>query len=164
MTKTAVLFVCLGNICRSPSAEAVFRRLVEAEGLADVIRCDSAGTSGFHMGDPSDSRMRHFAAKRGIELTSISRQFYPDHDFEAFDWIVGMDESNVADLRRLAGTQQELDCIHLMTDFCTEHKASYVPDPYYGGDEGFEEVLDILEDACGGLFRAVVKSGAIKNS
>lgn len=146
-----ILFVCLGNICRSPAAEGVMTALVQRAGLAGEIRCDSAGTIGYHAGEPADHRMRHSAAQRGYELTSISRKVDPEVDFEKFDLIVAMDDENLRDLRAMDRDQIYAGKMHKMTDFCRRSKASYVPDPYYGGAQGFENVLDILEDACGGL-------------
>ncbi len=116
--------------------------------------CDSAGTSGWHIGDLADNRMRKHAAKRNYKLESIARQFDPEKDFDAFDLIIGMDAQNLIDLRALARNKTDLQKLKLMTNYCTRH-SNYdsVPDPYYGGDEGFELVLDILEDACEGLLK-----------
>jgi len=146
-----LLFVCLGNICRSPSAEAVMKALVEQEGLSEQIICDSAGTIGYHSGNPADARMQSHALKRGYDLTSRSRQFNPEVDFEAFDMIIGMDDQNVLDLQTVDSYKRYQDKIFTMTQFCSEHDETEVPDPYYGGDAGFELVLDLLEDACRGL-------------
>ena len=148
-----VLFVCLGNICRSPSAEAVFNALIEKNGLGNEISCDSAGTATYHAGEQADYRMRQFAKKRGYHLTSISRPVNPDRDFERFDYIVGMDTQNVRDLQRMARNENDRKKISLMTDFASGQKYHSVPDPYSGGDAGFELVLDILEEACTGLIR-----------
>jgi protein-tyrosine phosphatase len=148
-----VLFVCLGNICRSPCAEAVFNALVEKTGLTEVLLCDSAGTAAYHAGDQADYRMKQFAKKRGFFLTSISRPFDPNSDFERFDYIIGMDRQNVRDLKAVAQNEDDRKKISLMTDYCSGKKYDSVPDPYYGGAAGFELVLDILEDACDGLIR-----------
>ena len=150
-TRKKVLFVCLGNICRSPSAEAVFKYLVEQENEGDRFFIDSAGTSAWHAGEKADARMRRHAKKRGVELTSISRQFVPE-DFDRFDYIIAMDRDNMEDLKRLARNKKDLDKLHMMTDFSKKFNYDEIPDPYYGGDEGFELVLDLLEDAGTGLF------------
>jgi protein-tyrosine phosphatase len=149
--KKKVLFVCMGNICRSPSAEAVFTGMVKSKGLAGKFEIDSAGTGGWHVGKPADKRMQKHAVKRGLNLTSIARQFDPDHDFDHFDLIIAMDDENVAELRSLARHDHDIKKIHKMTDFSKEWRYTEVPDPYYGGEEGFELVLDLLEDACEGL-------------
>jgi protein-tyrosine phosphatase len=153
--KKRVLFVCLGNICRSPSAEAVFNNLLKKEGLQDLIECDSAGTIDYHQGDPADKRMQRHAIKRGYHLTSISRPIDPKHDFDTFDYIIGMDDNNIWDLRKLTRNSTHLKKIFKMTDFSSGNQYHSVPDPYYGGDEGFELVLDILEDACKGLLKEI---------
>lgn len=150
-----VLFVCLGNICRSPSAEAVFNAKIEQYGQLECISCDSAGTAAYHEGEPADYRMRQFAQKRGYNLTSISRQVNPRVDFDRFDYIVGMDRQNVRDLRAMARNEHDLKKISLMTDYCTDGNYDSVPDPYYGGAAGFELVLDILEGACDGLLKQI---------
>jgi protein-tyrosine phosphatase len=149
--KKKILFVCLGNICRSPSAEAVFTGLVEKKGLTAKFEIDSAGTGGWHAGQPADKRMQKHAVKRGFNLTSIARKFRPDYDFDHFDLIIAMDDENVGALKNLARNSRDLKKIHKMTDFSKVWKYTEVPDPYYGGDEGFELVLDLLEDACEGL-------------
>jgi protein-tyrosine phosphatase len=148
-----VLFVCLGNICRSPSAEAVFKALIREKGLENEFQCDSAGTAAYHAGDPADYRMKQFAQKRGYQLTSISRQVDVPSDFDRFDLIIGMDRQNVSDLKLVARNENGRKKIFLMTDFSASNKYDSVPDPYFGGAAGFELVLDILEDACDGLIR-----------
>ncbi|SKB92986.1 low molecular weight protein-tyrosine-phosphatase [Alkalitalea saponilacus] len=151
MDKTKILFVCLGNICRSPSAEAVMKNLVEKHGVAEKYEIDSSGIISFHHGKPADARMRKHAERRGYNLTSISRPINPSRDFSYFDLIVGMDNQNIRDLKNLAPDKDSAQKIVKMTDFCSGGKHTEVPDPYYGGAEGFELVLDILEDACNGL-------------
>lgn len=152
-----ILFVCLGNICRSPAAEGVFLSLLEKEGVSKNFVVDSAGTSAHHAGEPADARMRKHALKRGIELRSISRQFNPDEDFERFDLILAMDEINAQDMMDEAPDAQAKAKIKTMVSYCKKHKVPRVPDPYYGGPEGFETVLDILEDACWELLAEIKK-------
>ncbi|HEY3371162.1 MAG TPA: low molecular weight protein-tyrosine-phosphatase [Prolixibacteraceae bacterium] len=148
-----ILFVCLGNICRSPGAEAVFNTLIEKNGLENELQCDSAGTGAYHVGEPADSRMRQMGAMRGYDLTSKARKFDPNRDFDQFQYIIGMDRQNVRDLMSVARNKNERKQIYLMTDFCIHKTHDSVPDPYFGGDAGFELVFDILEDACEGLLR-----------
>ena len=150
-----LLFVCLGNICRSPTAEAIMNHLIQKEGLEDQITCDSAGTIGYHQGSPADSRMKKHAAHYGYDLTSISRPVSPE-DFEKFDMIIGMDDQNVTDLHHMDYTGKNGHKIHKMTNFCNRYHENSVPDPYYGGDEGFKKVIHILEDACGSLLAKIL--------
>lgn len=152
----AVLFVCLGNICRSPAADGIMHRLVEQQGLETLIKIDSAGTYGGHAGSLPDHRMRQHASKRGYQLTHCSRRVTTD-DFYDFDIIVAMDDQNYYNLMRLAPTLEHQQHITKMTDFLTNHTADHVPDPYYEGAEGFEIVLDLLEDACQGLLDQITK-------
>lgn len=154
MAKKKILFVCLGNICRSPSAEAVFTGIVNANKLTEMYEIDSAGIGSWYIGKPADKRMQKHALRRGFHLTSTARQFNPDTDFDRFDMIVAMDDENVADLKQRARSQKDIEKIHKITDFRKEWGYTEVPDPYYGGDEGFELVLDLLEDACQGLLDA----------
>ena len=151
--KIKVLFVCLGNICRSPSAEAIFRGFVKKKDMGELFEIDSAGTSGYHQGEPADARMKRHALKRDYQLTSLSRKFDPTKDFDYFDIIIAMDRDNLSDLRQMATGKAEEEKLYLMTDFSSEYDYDYVPDPYYGGDQGFELVIDILEDASNGLFK-----------
>lgn len=144
-----IVFVCLGNICRSPSGEGVFKYLLKKRQLEDNYFVDSAGTSAYHVGEKADSRMRKHALKRGYNLTSRSRQFIKD-DLNNFDLIIPMDSSNFDDILHLA-EDKHLKKVKLMTDFSSKYKGQDVPDPYYGGDSGFELVLDILEESCNGL-------------
>ncbi len=143
----------MGNICRSPSGEAVMRKLVKRANLELEIECDSAGTIAYHEGEPADARMKRHAIKRGYRLTSIARRFR-DVDFENFDYIIAMDKSNYNDLLSFDYNGKYKNKIFMMTDFA-EGKYSEVPDPYYGGPEGFENVLDILEDSCKGLLNKI---------
>jgi protein-tyrosine phosphatase len=148
-----LLFVCLGNICRSPAGENVMRHLIEEAGLASRFEIDSAGTAGFHIGNAPDPRMRTAATNRGIPMTGKARQVKPS-DFEEFDWIFAMDRSNYDDLLAVERRCQNPTAkLVLFCDFCETHTESEVPDPYYGGAEGFETVLDLLEDGCSAFLR-----------
>lgn len=150
-----VLFVCLGNICRSPSAEAVMKKFVHEAGLDNQIKVDSAGIIGYHEGESADPRMRSHAARRGYRLESISRPVHTA-DFYDFDLIIGMDNRNIDDLKRKAPDLESMEKIHQMTEYARNKCYDYVPDPYYSGAEGFELVLDLLEDACKGLLEELV--------
>ena len=149
---TRILFVCMGNICRSPCAEGIMQFLIKQQGLEDESECDSAGTIDYHQGDSADPRMREYAGLRGYELNSIARKFVLQ-DFEIFDWIITMDENNYSQIRLLDPNNSFTHKIRRVTDFCETTKISSVPDPYYGGSRGFETVIDILEDACGGFLK-----------
>lgn len=156
MTKKKLLFVCLGNICRSPSAEAVMNAFIKKNMLDHKIECDSAGTAAYHTGEKADGRMRAHATKRSYYLTSIARKFDAELDFNKFDLIIGMDSQNIADLEAMAKNEYEQNKIKSMTNYCSKFRNhNSVPDPYYGGSEGFELVLDILEDACEGLLKEI---------
>ena len=155
-----ILFVCLGNICRSSSAEEVMRTFIKREGLEDKIEVDSAGILNYHEGELPDSRMRMHAYHRGYELTHLSRPVCTE-DFFEFDLIIGMDDRNIQDLKDRAPSPETELKIRRMTDYCRNKQVDYVPDPYYGGASGFENVLDILEDACEGLLEAVKKEQII---
>ncbi len=154
--KIKILFVCLGNICRSPSAEAVMKKLVEDAGLDNVFEIDSAGIIGYHEGENADPRMRAHAAHRGYRLDSISRPICMD-DFYTFDWIIGMDNRNIDDLKRKAPDLESEAKVHQMMEFASDSVYDYVPDPYYSGAEGFELVLDLLEHACENLLTELKK-------
>jgi protein-tyrosine phosphatase len=146
----SILFVCMGNICRSPTAEGVFRKLVSDAGRASEFEIDSAGTIGYHAGNMADSRMRSAAEGRGYRLDSIARRIEPA-DFERFEMIVTMDDANFFDVNAInPGSGAE---VVRMCDFCEDHEVTEVPDPYYGGEAGFQIVIDILEDACSNLLR-----------
>lgn len=153
--KYKILFVCLGNICRSPAAEGIMRQLIERRGLQDKIEVDSAGTYGGHAGSLPDRRMRVHARQRGYELTHLSRRIARD-DFEYFDLIIAMDASNMSNLRQMAATLDEARKIVPMSRYFRQHtNYDYIPDPYYEGAEGFEIVLDLLEDACESLLDSI---------
>lgn len=146
--KQRILFVCLGNICRSPAAEAMLRMVVEREGLADRVVIDSAGTYGGHSGERSDPRMRSAAAARGIEMPHLARQVR-EADFDKFDMLIAMDDNNYEALFRLAPDRAAQQKIYRFREFLRHNPDwSYIPDPYYEGHEGFELVLDLLEDGC----------------
>lgn len=146
--KIRILFVCLGNICRSPAGQGVMERIVDERGLNDRIFIDSAGISSYHSGDLPDQRMRVHATRRGLNLTHRSRQVCSD-DFERFDLILAMDDSNYDHLRRLANSPEEMDKVKRIASFFRQYRHwDCIPDPYYGGSEGFENVLDLLDDAC----------------
>ena len=159
--KYSVLFVCMGNICRSPAAQAVMQRLVDERGLTDRFYIDSAGIGAWHIGDLPDKRMRVHARPRGYELTHRARQVQSG-DFEDFDLIVGMDAGNVDDLRYKAATIEQQDKVVMMGEYIRQYpNYDYVPDPYYEGSEGFELVLDLLEDACDNLLNRIIKQNNI---
>lgn len=147
---TRVLFICLGNICRSPAAEGVFLHLLEQEGLQKAFEVDSAGTGSWHVGNAADARMRSAASRRGIHLPSRARQLEPK-DLTRFDHILTMDGDNLAAVQAMARRHPASARIAPITEHCRRHPASEVPDPYYGGPDGFDQVLDLLEDACQGL-------------
>ncbi|MCC5623832.1 low molecular weight protein-tyrosine-phosphatase [Nostoc sp. CHAB 5715] len=150
-----LLFVCLGNICRSPSAENIMNHLIEQAGLSEQILCDSAGTSSYHVGSPPDRRMSAAAAtKLGIKLRGRARQFQKS-DFQDFDLILAMDQENYENILALDQTKQYQHKVRLMCEFCSQHTLKEVPDPYYGGQEGFNRVIDLLIDACEGLLTKV---------
>jgi protein-tyrosine phosphatase len=143
---TRILFVCLGNICRSPTAEGVMRRLVREQGLEDEIEIDSAGTGGWHVGSPPDARATQAARRRGTELSGSARRFDLRHDFDRFDLILAMDGENRRDLLALAPDDEARAKVRMFRPGDLD-----VPDPYYGGEDGFEEVLDLTEEAARAL-------------
>lgn len=142
--KIRVLFVCMGNICRSPTAEAVFRRTVDKAGLKEAIECDSAGTHGYHVGEPPDHRAQLAAGRRGYDMSNLRGRKVGKTDFEHFDYVVAMDRRNLA-LLRAQCPPQHVDKLRLYCDFHENYAGGEVPDPYYGGASGFEQVLDMIE-------------------
>lgn len=155
MEKYKILFVCLGNICRSPAAEAMFNGVISRHGATDRFEVDSAGTIACHAGQQPDKRMRVHAAQRGIALNHVCRKIQPE-DFENFDLIIGMDAANLRDLRAMAPSVEAARKIHAMAEFFPAGcRYDHVPDPYYEGAEGFELVLDLLTDACENLYRGL---------
>ncbi len=149
-----LLFVCLGNICRSPAAEGVMRALVEAEGLGERVAIRSAGTGGWHAGKLPDQRMRSAAQNRGYDLSSRARQI-SENDLRDYDLVLVMDQQNHREIRSFDTESRFAKKIRLFCDFCTDHDAKEVPDPYYGGEQGFEHVLDLLEDGCRGVLQHI---------
>lgn len=155
-SKRSILFVCMGNICRSPTAEGVFRSRVAAAGLADVIRIDSAGTHDYHVGNAPDNRSQQFAAQRGYDLSmQRSRQVKPS-DFSEFDHVLAMDHDNLARLQA-ACPPQHRHKLGLFMQYAGHSPSDVVPDPYYGGGSGFDRVLDYIEDAADGLLESLRK-------
>ncbi|MBE9138090.1 low molecular weight phosphotyrosine protein phosphatase [Nodosilinea sp. LEGE 07088] len=155
MTTTHLLFVCLGNICRSPSAENIMNHLIQQRQLGDRMVCDSAGTASYHVGSAPDRRMAQAARAQGIELVGRARQFEAI-DLDRFDYVLAMDRQNYRDILALDSRGQHRDKVRLMCDFCRRHPDQEVPDPYYGGPEGFAYVIDLLQDACEGLIDHVL--------
>ena len=147
-----VLFVCLGNICRSPSAEGVFRHVLASEAPDLVVEIDSAGTADYHVGAPPDHRSIAAAKRRGIDLSTLRARVVTSEDFAYYDLILAMDRTNLAELKSRASAVHQ-GRIRLMMEFAPQAVSRDVPDPYYGGPQGFEEVLDLLEEAASGLVK-----------
>ena len=145
-----VLFVCMGNICRSPTAEGVFRYLVEQEGLSHSIEIDSAGTHAYHIGEPPDRRSQQAARNRGIDLSQQRARKVKSSDFEHYDYVLAMDKDNLSNLEYIQPANS-LSQLKLFLDFANDMNELEVPDPYYGGSHGFERVLDLIEAASQGL-------------
>jgi protein-tyrosine phosphatase len=152
--KVSVLFVCMGNICRSPTAEAVFRKYVEDADLLDAVVIDSAGTHAYHIGNPPDRRSTTVAAGRGYRMDVLRARQVSAGDIEKFDYVLAMDQDNLSILRQLAPSHLR-DKPQLFMSFAPQYGLSEVPDPYYGGAKGFEQVLDMVEEACDGLVQAI---------
>jgi len=152
--KTAVMFVCLGNICRSPTAHGVFAALVDRVGLHDSISIESSGTSGWHIGESPDSRSSQAALQRGYDLSNLKGRAFSAEDFNHYDYILTMDRANLKAVQALrpAGYVGELA---LFLDFSSSQQVTEVPDPYYGGAKGFDTVLDLVEDGCAGLLNHI---------
>jgi len=149
-----VLFVCTGNICRSPTAEGVFRALVGREGLVDRVGADSAGTHHYHVGEPPDQRSAAAAAKRGVAIDGLRARQARAGDFDVFDMVVAMDRSHHVELARLCPPGRE-GRLHLFMHFAPDYAVEDVPDPYYGGSGGFERVLDMIEAGCKGVLEHI---------
>jgi protein-tyrosine phosphatase len=149
-----LLFVCLGNICRSPAAESVLREMLDREGLAASVQVDSAGTTGYHIGSEPDPRTRKALEARGYRQWSKAR-LVEAQDFLEYDLILAMDQQNMRELRRLCPKHELMDKVKLAASFCTQHSHSEVPDPYYGEKEDFVLVIDLAEDFCQNIVHAI---------
>jgi protein-tyrosine phosphatase len=154
MSSYSILFVCMGNICRSPTAHGVFRQQVARAGLAERVRVESAGTHNYHPGRPPDERSQEHAARRGYDLSDLRARQIRASDFERHDLILAMDWDNLALVQEQCPSAHQHK-VRRFTEFCRELDATVVPDPYFGGPQGFEEVLDLVEDACAGLLQHV---------
>lgn len=152
----SVLFVCMGNICRSPTAEGVFRHIVNQEGLDEFIHIDSAGTHAYHVGEQPDSRAQQTARNRGIDLSQQRARKVHRDDFESFDYVLAMDNDNHSILASMCPAHKD-ENLSLFLDFAPSRSESEVPDPYYGGPQGFEHVFDLVEDASRGLIEDIRK-------
>lgn len=148
--KIKVLFVCMGNICRSPSAEGVFRKLVEDQQLTGVIEIDSAGTHAYHVGESPDPRAQSTALSREIDLSDLRARQFESKDFNDFDYVIAMDESNYRNMNDIDPGDGK-GKLHLFLEFASRHSEKEVPDPYYGGNRGFERVFTMIQDASEGL-------------
>ena len=157
MTPVKVLFVCMGNICRSPTAHGVFRHLVVEEGFSELIQVDSAGTHAYHVGEPPDARAQETARRRGIDLSDLRARKAERSDFAAFDYVLAMDRENYRSLVAICPPDQ-LAKLRLFLEFAPGMEDQEVPDPYYGGAGGFERVFDLVEAASCGLL-AHIRSG-----
>ena len=146
-----VLFVCMGNICRSPVAEGVFRRMLEGAGLVKQVYADSAGTHSYHIGAPPDSRSQSTALNRGVDLRSLRARRVAATDFIEFDYVLAMDRANYQDLLAMCQDVKLRPRIHLFLEFAPDVPEREVPDPYYGGPSGFERVMDLIEEGAQGL-------------
>jgi protein-tyrosine phosphatase len=163
MIRHRILFVCLGNICRSPMAEGVFRNLVEEEGLAHRFEIDSAGLGAWHLGQAPDARAQAAARRRGIDISGQSARQVSEEDFDRFDLLLVMDRSNFAEIKRRAPVESHAK-IRPFLDFAAKAGAKDVPDPFYGGTEGFDHALDLIEEAARGLLAALTgaETGRVK--
>lgn len=150
-----VLFVCMGNICRSPTAEGVFNDIVIKAGLQDKIGIDSAGTHAYHIGDPPDPRAQKSAQARGIDISHLRARRAIEQDFDRFDYVLAMDMDNLSNLQVICPPQHQAK-LSLFLEYASHADVTEVPDPYYGGPLGFERVLDMVEDAANGLLQSIL--------
>lgn len=153
----SILFLCMGNICRSPAAHCVFQHMVDEAGLSDQFEIESAGTIGFHAGNQPDKRMQQVMRDRGIPVIGRSRQL-DSFDMEHYDLILAMDKDNFDGALSIARGDEQRAKVKLFCDYCTQHSETEVPDPYYGGNHGFEHVMDLIEDGCRGLLKSLTES------
>lgn len=158
--KVSVLFVCMGNICRSPTAEGVFRKVIDDEGVAHAFEVDSAGTHAYHIGEAPDPRTLKAALTRGVDISWRRGRQATASDFDKFDFVLAMDRENHANLKAIAGRKAD-GRLHLFLDFAPEQTVREVPDPFFGGADGFERVLDLVETAAHGFLREVKKRGLV---
>ena len=156
-----VLFVCLGNICRSPLAEAVFRQQVRERGADHLVEIDSAGTSGYHAGSPPDSRSARVAQARGVEITGVSRQL-TRADLHRFDYVIAMDADNLHEIGELRDAVGGTARVHRLREWDPQRDGDDVPDPYYGGPRGFEDVHDIVERSCAALLDHILEENGLE--
>ena len=149
-----ILFVCMGNICRSPTAHGVFRDLVERHGLSDQVVIDSAGTHAYHVGSPPDRRAQETALRRGVNLSDVEARHVETEDFERFDYVIAMDQDNYMSLSKKC-PDAHVNKIYMLMDFAPSSRTREVPDPYYGGASGFERVFDLVQSASEGLVEEI---------
>jgi len=152
--KISVIFICMGNICRSPTAEAVFRHYVESAGMSEHILIDSAGTHDYHIGDKPDARAQRAAQQRGYDMSNLRGRQVGESDFRSFDYVLAMDMANLSILQRITPPDSDTRA-RLFLEYARHHSEREVPDPYYGGEDGFERVLDMVEDAAQGLLEEI---------
>lgn len=156
-----VVFVCLGNICRSPTAEGVFLDLVDRKGLTERVRIESRGTGGWHVGEPPDPRTQETALRFGVDLSGLRASQFSTYDFEVFDLILVMDEGNRRDVLRLANSDADRAKVKLLMEFAGPGFPRHVPDPYHGGPDGFVQVYQMIEAACEGLLSHLLASSSV---
>lgn len=156
------MFVCMGNICRSPTAHALMEQIVDEHDLSDRIVIESSGTHAYHVGEQPDKRAQATASSRGLAMSHLRAQKIAINDYDRFDWIVAMDDDNLTLIEYYAPDNHDANCCLLM-NFSSNHYQgqNFVPDPYYGGDKGFDDVFDMVEDACRGFLKHVIDSESV---